>query len=223
MEVQLAFAKRRRDGPIVGVKDVANGLQCDCVCPCCELEVIAAQGPMLAWHFKHSRETSCTASHESILHLFAKQVVGESPRLTLPPDPDLSRNPVTMLDVAIEVRLDEGNMIADLVCTTLQDEAIAVEVFVTHRRVEKREAYARLGLAAIEIDLSPYRDERDEDQGTRGHPARGRTAVASPGPRGPRAAGPAGGRAARAGGSGGGREGPARGRAGGAPCPLGCL
>jgi hypothetical protein len=162
-DVQLAFAKRKRDGRMVGVKAVANGLQCDCVCACCGLEVIAAQGPTLAWHFKHRGETACQAAHETLLHLFAKQILSESVRLTLPADPDLSRASVALIDAEQEVRLDE-DVIADVVCTTIRDEPIAIEIFVTHRREEKREAYSnRLQHAAIEIDLSPYRDEQDEE------------------------------------------------------------
>ncbi len=50
-----------KDGDIVYVDNVANGLACGCICPNCETELVAYNNPKNknANHFQHLSKTKC--------------------------------------------------------------------------------------------------------------------------------------------------------------------
>lgn len=50
----IPFARRVSDNRLVDVQSVPRGLACNCVCPSCELPLMAKQGAINEWHFSHS-------------------------------------------------------------------------------------------------------------------------------------------------------------------------
>lgn len=61
-------------GNIVYVDDVAKGLDCDCICPCCKEKLIAKNGgTKKIHHFAHASGVECDGAYESMLHLLAKE------------------------------------------------------------------------------------------------------------------------------------------------------
>ena len=63
-------------GDIVFVDDVAKGLDCECICPCCKAKLIAKNGgTKRIHHFAHASGIECEGAYESMLHLLAKERV----------------------------------------------------------------------------------------------------------------------------------------------------
>ena len=74
----------QRGNRLLEVGEVQRGLACGCVCPdpLCGRQLVARQGPKVAWHFAHYGETASRSigcgGVESALHRFAKQYISES-------------------------------------------------------------------------------------------------------------------------------------------------
>ena len=66
------------DGRIVTPEEVERGAACGCVCTGCSGPLIAAQGEVNRWHFRHAAtdaDSRCHYSPESDAHLWAKQTI----------------------------------------------------------------------------------------------------------------------------------------------------
>ncbi len=70
------------DGNWQTADSVPNGLNCKCICPACELPLVAKQGQSVTWHFAHhltnpilERGNRCA---ESTVHKWAKSVLQSS-------------------------------------------------------------------------------------------------------------------------------------------------
>ncbi|MDN3637571.1 competence protein CoiA family protein [Simiduia curdlanivorans] len=72
--IDIATGKR------VDVADVANGADCGCVCQSCEIDVVAKQGDLKAWHFAHNPHSQrkavrvCDVSFYSSAKVFIRQL-----------------------------------------------------------------------------------------------------------------------------------------------------
>ncbi|WP_231975240.1 competence protein CoiA family protein [Geopseudomonas guangdongensis] len=70
---------------LVTVQEVERGLACGCTCIECGEVLIARKGEQKEHHFAHhSNKESCEVRRESLLHLFAKQVIREAMGLQMP-------------------------------------------------------------------------------------------------------------------------------------------
>lgn len=157
-------------GKIVSIREVANGKACDCACPECGEVLIARQGEIRQWHFAHASGADCYGSAEGALHHAAKQlIVGEGSVLL----PSLVVRQFVRLDdgrrgegsaalpeetaVLIEPRLEAhfGAIRAD-VAAQYRDGPLLIEIAVTHFVDDaKRQELSTLGIACVEIGLSP--------------------------------------------------------------------
>ena len=93
-----SFAMDKK-GRIRSVEEVARGLACECVCPCCREAVIARQGDIREWHFAHAVDSDCEGGLETALHLAAKQLFLEHRGMTLP-----------AIHIQKEIRLPDGRV-----------------------------------------------------------------------------------------------------------------
>ena len=75
-----------KDGKIVRVEDVPNGLSCGCICPQCDEPLIAYNNPTnkKAKHFQHKSLRQCIGYYETILHYLAKEIIKEQGFLIVP-------------------------------------------------------------------------------------------------------------------------------------------
>lgn len=163
-----------KDGVLVHVSDVVSGLACDCVCPECHGKLQANKGTKRAHYFSHdpsSNAEECKSAFETSIHLMAKQIL-ENNRFAIFPELELS---MSMQDddgeehtekfkvtsktdrhfdrVELEKRLEEIR--PDIIAYTSTQKPILIEVAVTNSsKAEKKEKIRKLGLEAIEIDLS---------------------------------------------------------------------
>lgn len=52
------LGKDKDSGKIVEVSEVKSGLDCNCVCPNCGKDLVAAQGEKTEWYFRHYEQAS---------------------------------------------------------------------------------------------------------------------------------------------------------------------
>src|SRR5205814_1017827 len=146
---------------IVHVVDVQSGLACDCRCPACGGNLVAHKGDARRYHFVHHAVRDCRGATETSLHKLAKQILDEGKRLRVPEvraddeGESLVKYPekeVRLDATALERRLED--IVPDVIARQ-GDRELLVEFAVTHYcDAHKIERIRRLGIAAIEIDLS---------------------------------------------------------------------
>jgi hypothetical protein len=150
LEIKLPFGKTD-DGRMVSVEAVARGLDCHCCCPECGSALVAAKGEIYRHHFRHQISYgACAHGHETAIHQFAKQLICERLFLRLP-------DPVgIMINATPEQRI--GNIVPDVLADFDSGVSVAVEIWVAHQVPESKvREYNDRRLAAVEIDLRPYR------------------------------------------------------------------
>ncbi|MCR9532989.1 competence protein CoiA family protein [Vibrio alginolyticus] len=161
-----------KDGTYKHIRSVVNGLRCDCVCPDCLQPLVANQGNVKRWHFAHASNSSC--SGESVIHRLAKQVIINAARsrkaLLISSDGgavyESDKDGIVhskewyaperqyQIDKAKEeVKL--GSQIVDVLCHDSKGNALAVEIFYTHKKSDVDiEKFAKNPVEAIEINVS---------------------------------------------------------------------
>lgn len=159
-----------RDGRIVAPGDVQSGAACGCVCPGCGGLLVAKKGSIKRWHFSHLNAEPHDSCAESAIHAAAKQVLLEHGELMVPEfSIDISARALDgrkvyeheVLSPVRRIRFDRtvpeetiGDIRPDVVGYR-GERRLLVEMYFRHRvDLEKREKLVRLGIPAIEIDLS---------------------------------------------------------------------
>ena len=71
--LKIPFALK--DGRLVHISEVENGLQPECLCPACESPLVARKGSLKIHHFAHAAESDCQP--ETLLHILGKQLLVE--------------------------------------------------------------------------------------------------------------------------------------------------
>lgn len=73
-------------GKLKHISDVGNGLSCNCICPNCEVELVAKNNPnnVKLPHFAHKGGNECSFAFETALHLLAKSILFETKELHIP-------------------------------------------------------------------------------------------------------------------------------------------
>lgn len=161
-----------KDGKYKHIRSVDNGLKCNCVCPECLQPLVANQGNVKSWHFAHASNAECKG--ESVIHRVAKQVIVNAAHRGLPlyicsdggnvyeSDKDgivhskewyAPERQYHVQRAKEEVKL--GSQIVDVLCHDSKGNALAVEIFYTHKKSDVDvEKFAKNSVEAIEIDVS---------------------------------------------------------------------
>nr|WP_277813826.1 competence protein CoiA family protein [Vibrio parahaemolyticus] len=161
-----------KDGTYKHIRSVENGLKCDCVCPDCQQPLVANQGNVKSWHFAHASNSSCKG--ESVIHRIAKQVIVNAAQSGLPlyicsdggtvyeSDKDgivhskswyAPERQYHIQQAEAEAKL--GSQIVDVLCHDRKGNALAVEIFYTHKKSDVDiEKFAKNSVEVIEIDVS---------------------------------------------------------------------
>lgn len=154
------FVALDSNGQLINIKSVQRGLACNCTCACCGEAVVARKGFYRQHHFAHhSNKESCIIQRESLLHLYAKQVIREHLGLQLPPMPGTtpaSEDPTSWWDFEhVDEEVAQQGFKPDLVAHLRDGSTLFIEIAVTSFiDEEKLERIKALGINTIEIDLS---------------------------------------------------------------------
>ena len=154
--VQLAYGEHK-DGRMVHVGAVPQGLACGCVCPACKSPLVARKGAVKVAHFAHHADRSCANALETMLHRLAKQVIADRLEVALPAvqahGHTLQEATLARFDrVVLEQWLDPVR--PDIVAAR-NGRRLLIEIHVTNPcDPGKLAKLAEAGLSAIEIDLS---------------------------------------------------------------------
>ena len=154
-----------RRGEIKSIREVRNGLACECICPECNKELIAHNNDAFNEpHFTHIDGKECIHGYETSLYVFAKRLFKEAKRIRVPAAPIAfsfkHKNLVdvqeyTISNVKVE-KLDE-NYVPDIILELDNGDYLNVEIFVTHKvDDEKRANIIDRKRDTIEIDLSQF-------------------------------------------------------------------
>ncbi|EOV1954920.1 competence protein CoiA family protein [Vibrio parahaemolyticus] len=161
-----------KDGKYKHIRSVDNGLKCDCICPDCQQPLVANQGKVKRWHFSHASNAECKG--ESVIHRLAKQVILDAARsrkallvssnggTVYEQDKDgivhskawyAPERQYHIQQAEAEAKL--GSQIVDVLCYNSNGNALAVEIFYTHKKSDVDvEKFAKNSVEAIEIDVS---------------------------------------------------------------------
>lgn len=155
---------------LVHVSEVARGLACQCRCVGCGEPLVARQGDVRDHHFAHaSNLEACESSFESLLHLYAKQLVVQARGLVVPVTPPVAAilgwegstsERILHAAGAVHEEVSIGAIRPDLVVTT--DDGVIVAIEIAHSSfcdIVKARQFEELGLPALEIDLSVFTPE----------------------------------------------------------------
>jgi len=87
----IPFALSLNTNLLVDVADVQSGRKCGCICPSCNIPLIARKGDVNEWHFAHDsqfiekdQELCCDFSWAVAVKMMIKQLLLEGNTLTLP-------------------------------------------------------------------------------------------------------------------------------------------
>ncbi len=81
-QAKLTYALK--EGRMVHIDSVENGLKCGCICPYCERDVIARnQGKQRINHFAHAHNSLCPVDKQlmSAYHRLAEQIIADKKQL----------------------------------------------------------------------------------------------------------------------------------------------
>lgn len=127
-EQRITYARSKDTGKLMYIKDVQNGLACNCICEACKEDLIARQGEKNKPSFAHKPDSKCNGhtAFESMIHLLSKEIIGENKILAFPDYIDengIQRfHAKTMLfsKVEIEKQDDESKLKPDCLLTKKQ-------------------------------------------------------------------------------------------------------
>ena len=178
------FQYALRDGKLVFINEVKNGLECGCVCPQCDQPLVAYNGlnNKRAKHFQHQSLKACEGVYETVVHHLAKEVILNQGYLDVP-DVDYALSEYAWTYQAsvvqstekrirtkriqfdsIEVEKSVGNFRPDLRCL-INGKVLYIEVAVTHFVDEKKKGKIyKEGNPVLEIDLSKEERIMTQDQ-----------------------------------------------------------
>ena len=145
------YALLRESNQAVFIENVQRGLKCGCYCAKCGEDLMAVQGAVYTWHFRHQSDTSdCTGSGETVLHQRAKEILKNGSNIMTVEKGEISyTNAVLELTLMDKYRPD--------VTAVHMGVPIYFEVAVHHPMEEDKLKYLRVcGFRFVEINLAHW-------------------------------------------------------------------
>ena len=161
-KMQLPFLTYalNKDGNLVHIDEVNNGIKCACYCPHCRAPLIAKNaGTQRNHHFAHTNVQECEGAFESSLHLLAKEILQEAGMIMLPLSiiDDFPSGAVHIHDVEVEKWDERYGIRPDAEGIMDNGERLLIEIYVSHKvDYKKRKIIIDNHLKCIEINLNRY-------------------------------------------------------------------
>jgi hypothetical protein len=152
-----------KEGELVEVSQVENGLKCNCFCPSCGHPLVARKGEK-THHFAHHKSSDCVGALETALHYAAKEILERQKRIRIPAVTtaigggygtvfDLFKEQYISFDnVYLEKHLD--SIIPDVIIE-IKGKRMLIEIAVTHFIDKNKKTKIReLNISTLEVNLS---------------------------------------------------------------------
>ena len=155
MDYKTSIAFHSPSGKFKHVKEVNNGLSCQCICNECKgvLESVQSKNPLRKWYFRHYNKSNCKGGFESALHKYAKQLIVESHSLVY-------SEQVTIIYKQAFSEESVESYRPDVTIISEDQGKIYIEVFVSNAVKEiKRDYFIDNKLKSFEINLSDILDK----------------------------------------------------------------
>lgn len=184
--VEIAHGFDTKTDNLVSIHDIDSGLHEHIVCLVCKQPLVAKKGSVNAHHFAHYASDT-THSHESIIHLFAKEFIKQEEKVTLPQythhkcrqyleiaqtlkypedweyyiEHVLNSQEQEFIFDHIDVEQKYEEIVPDLTAYK-SGRPLFIEIKVTHPIDKKKlEKIFKYGISTVEIDLSGCKDTED--------------------------------------------------------------
>lgn len=142
----IKYAINKTTQKVEHIDNVANGLNCGCVCADCNNEMEAIQGEKREWHFRHHIDSKCKGGLETAIHKLAKEIIVNNTKIEVP------NKTLYYSEAQVEVKLE--TYVPD-VSVLSEGEPVYIEIYVCHKvEPEKEKFYKNKKLNSFEIDLS---------------------------------------------------------------------
>lgn len=146
-----------QDGELVSIDEVEGGLECNCVCPGCQKQLIARKGSINVHHFAHYEAPDCGYGIESALHKLCKSYFLSKTHFVTPPVyfhrssfMVYGKQEITIDSIEFEKQLED---IRPDILIVSKGKKLLVEIAVSHKVDSfKANKIRSLGIATIEID-----------------------------------------------------------------------
>ena len=84
-DIKYPIAVSKSTGTLIDAADAENGLSCNCYCKLCDEDMIAVNmGKKQRAHFRHDKNSNCTATYETYIHWLTKEIFKTIKQITLP-------------------------------------------------------------------------------------------------------------------------------------------
>lgn len=173
------------------IEEVESGLACNCVCAECGEPLVAKKGEVVQHHFAHASGMERENCSETVLHLFAKEIIARQTIISFPEidhiDFQIDQSQVNdkgeviisdlytqmshlpVVKSALEVRIQDFQPdVLVKVKTEYGEYTVAVEVAVTHFVDEvKKNKVSLHDISMIEIDCSDMLNKHENSEDAR--------------------------------------------------------
>lgn len=146
-----------KNGHMVHVDNVPQGLACNCVCPKCRERLLARHGEIRHHGFAHHSETrgaNLKICYMVTLYKLAEQIVLLHKRIQAPSYYGIFKEAVIKFsEVKIDSSYDRIDKQPDIIATTIEGKQYLIEFNFAYK-VQRKEAIDYKNLNCLEIDLS---------------------------------------------------------------------
>lgn len=127
-EPELTYALNK-EGQMVSILDVPNGLSCNCSCPKCKQPLVARNNErnIRQKHFSHYGSTENSANHAchgyymTALHLLAEQIIKKKKEVMAPAYESIDANVIKFNEVVVEEFYEKTKIKPDVIGITQND------------------------------------------------------------------------------------------------------
>ena len=123
-----------KDGQLVFVDDVENGLNCGCVCPTCKCDLVAKQGDIREHHFAHRHDDKSCLHIRDTYFRRAVEILEKNRYIELPPYGEIGSKKAKIINIWEESIVNSTNYLPDIVAKT-ED---GMEIHVRYSRIKSR-------------------------------------------------------------------------------------
>src|SRR5690625_2416115 len=143
------LGKDKDTGKILEITEVEGGLDCNCICPHCDKDLVAAQGAKTEWYFRHHESTDCDAVPEKVIQALAKEILAANSRIKLP-----SVGVIKYENIEADKKPDFLSFSSDFLVKS-EGEYLYFKIKV-NKEARNKKAYPENDYNSIEIDLTDY-------------------------------------------------------------------